>query len=426
LRKILYVTHNHSSIRPGGLETYAEELYQGVRTGAVYEPFLVARSPVSAGRPQHAGTRFALVGEDPNVYFMATSPTEFDSVLWRTRDKRLHTRDWRGFLRTIQPDVIHFHHSAWLGYEMLQETRTTLPHVPIVYTLHEFVPMCHHFGQMVRTGTLELCERSSPRRCHQCFPAIPIQRFFLRERFIRFAFEHVDMFLAPSELLRQRFITWGIQPQKILYEDNGRLPVVPLADPPDAGRRRRIGFIGQLAAYKGVDVLLEAMKILALEGVEVQLLLWGANLEHQADEFQHRVVQLLEETAGSVRFAGRYEQASLPSLLSAVDWVVVPSIWWENAPLVIQEAMMHRRPVICSDIGGMAEKVRHGIDGLHFRVRDPDSLARTISRAISSPGLWDELRSHIVPPYPMETHVTVLSTLYDQLRETRTAELAMA
>ena len=56
--------------------------------------------------------------------------------------------------------------------------------------------------------------------------------------------------------------------------------------------------------------------------------------------------------------------------MAEIDWVVVPSIWWENSPLVIQEAFLHGRPVICSDIGGMAEKVRHGVDGLHFRVGD--------------------------------------------------------
>ena len=57
--------------------------------------------------------------------------------------------------------------------------------------------------------------------------------------------------------------------------------------------------------------------------------------------------------------------------MAEVDWVVVPSIWWENAPLVIQEAFRHRRPVICGDIGGMAEMVRDGVDGLHAPVERP-------------------------------------------------------
>jgi hypothetical protein len=69
-----------------------------------------------------------------------------------------------------------------------------------------------------------------------------------------------------------------------------------------------------------------------------------------------------------------------------VDWVVVPSVWWENSPLVIQEAFQRGRPVICSDIGGMAEKVADGVDGLHFRAGDPEALAATIARAATDPG----------------------------------------
>ena len=72
--------------------------------------------------------------------------------------------------------------------------------------------------------------------------------------------------------------------------------------------------------------------------------------------------------------------------MSSVDWVVVPSIWWENSPLVIQEAFMHGRPVICSDIGGMAEKVNDGVDGLHFRVERPPSLDPAIRPAIELAG----------------------------------------
>ena len=89
--------------------------------------------------------------------------------------------------------------------------------------------------------------------------------------------------------------------------------------------------------------------------------------------------------------------------MGACDWVVVPSIWWENSPLVIQEAFARGRPVICSDVGGMAEKVADGVDGLHFERGNPASLADTIERAITTPGLWDRLRAGITPPPPMGT-----------------------
>jgi glycosyltransferase involved in cell wall biosynthesis len=427
VRKVLYVSHNHPANRPGGLEVYAAELYRAVREAGEFEPIFVAKvGPPQSADTAHDGTRFSLAGTDPNEYYLYTQTDEFDRVLRTARSKRLYTEDWRSFLHVHEPDLVHFHHADYLGYDMLRETRNTLPHAAIVYTLHDFQPICHHDGQMVRTETYGLCFESSPRRCNQCFPRIPVQTFFLRERFIKSAFELVDMFIAPSEFLRRRYVDWGIPPERIVAEDYGRFPVTPAADPPDAGRRNRIGFLGQLIRYKGVDVLLEAMKNLQRDGTQVQLLLSGANLDRQPVDFQGRVHQLLEETSDSVRFTGRYEQAELPALLSAVDWVVVPSIWWENSPLVIQEAMMHRRPVICSDIGGMAEKIRDGFNGLHFRVGDPYSLADAIRRAVSTPTLWDELRSRITDPHPMDEHVMIISDIYNELLARHAANTAAA
>ena len=71
--------------------------------------------------------------------------------------------------------------------------------------------------------------------------------------------------------------------------------------------------------------------------------------------------------------------------------MIVPSIWWENAPLVIQEALQQRRPVICWNVGGMAEMVQDQVNGLHFRIGDPADLARVMSRAADDASLWSKL-----------------------------------
>jgi glycosyltransferase involved in cell wall biosynthesis len=352
---------------------------------------------------------------DGEQFYFYTRDDEFDRVMWTATDKRLYTEDWRSFLEAVEPDLVHFHHSLWLGYDMLRETRAVLPRAPIVYTLHEFLPICHHGGQMVRADTFELCDHASPRRCHRCFPKISMQTFFLRERFIKSAFDAVDMFIAPSEHARSTYVRWGIPPERIRHEDYGRISVSPLPDPPDAGRRKRIGYFGRLTPHKGVDVLLDSMKILERERAGVQLMLWGANLEFSPRPFQERIQQLVAETSESVRFAGRFDQAELPGLISAVDWVVVPSIWWETGPLSIHEAMMHRRPVICSDVGAMAERVKNGVNGLHFRVGDADGLADTIRRATTSPALWDEIHERLASPYPMDEHLEVIAALYEEL-----------
>jgi glycosyltransferase involved in cell wall biosynthesis len=112
--------------------------------------------------------------------------------------------------------------------------------------------------------------------------------------------------------------------------------------------------------------------------------------------------------------------------MAEVDWVVVPSRWWENSPLVIQEAFLHKRPVICSDIGGMAEKVADGVDGLHFRAGDPRSLAQVLETAIGTPGLWDSLRANVPEIYDMDSHVASLRALYREQLERAARPRALA
>jgi glycosyltransferase involved in cell wall biosynthesis len=235
-----------------------------------------------------------------------------------------------------------------------------------------------------------------------------------------------------------RYVEWGIPPDKIRFEDYGRDSAPPMVDRPRTARNR-LGFFGQFSGFKGVDVLIQAMKILrdnardesarqespdSLNGdpsepgrtglgrITARLALHGANLDLQDGEFQNIFRKLLEETKDTVSLAGRYDRRQLPQLMENIDWVVVPSIWWENSPLVIQEAFLHRRPVICGDIGGMAEKVTDGVNGLHFRTGDAASLAQVLLRAVSSPTLWNELRTGIPNVYTLEAQVSELKNLY--------------
>jgi glycosyltransferase involved in cell wall biosynthesis len=89
----------------------------------------------------------------------------------------------------------------------------------------------------------------------------------------------------------------------------------------------------------------------------------------------------LEAAGQSLSFAGRYDPLDAIDLMRSVGWVVVPSIWWENSPVVIQEAKRAGTPLIVSDIGGMAEKVQRDVDGLHFKRAAPMDLARVMGDA---------------------------------------------
>ena len=418
-RRVLYVAHNHPRIRPGGAEAYALELYEAMRDRSeLFEPFfLAAAQPPVNGVPSRRGTVFAPVpgANDPRQHYFLNDPVNFDWFYCTAKNKRVATESFRDFVLAVRPEVIHFQHTLFLGYDLVRVARDVLPEVAIVYTLHEYLPICHHHGQMVRTFDHSPCTHASPRRCHECYPKIAPEQFFLRRQIVQSHFADVDLFLAPSRFLLEKYVQWGIPREKIRFEEYGRRPVSRAAETGDRAKRNRLGFFGQFTPFKGADLLMEAMNLLAPG--EAELRLHGANLEQQPKAFQKRFSALLEQASSSVTMVGRYAHDELPRLMADVDWVIVPSIWWENSPLVIQEAFAHGRPVICSDIGGMAEKVADGMNGLHFRAGDAASLAETIRRACATDGLWDRLRANIPPVYDIAEQVGVLERLYDSLLE---------
>jgi glycosyltransferase involved in cell wall biosynthesis len=415
--KVLLVCHNHPALRPGGAEGYAMALYQALETGGEFEPLLVGRAerePQSPRRDPESG-RFTAPNDDPNQFLFHTDTASWDWLYGRSADREALTRSYQDFLLAQRPDVVHFQHTVFLGYDMVRVTRNTLPDVPIVYMLHDYMPICQRSGQMVRTKNDALCQEESPRRCHECFPQFSPQTFFMRKRFIQSHLSLVDLFVAPSEYVRDRYVDWGIPAEKIMVETYACEPVPRPVEPESNRPRNRFAFFGQFTPFKGADVLLKAM---ALLGPDFTGHLWmhGANLENQPQEFQDEFHRLAGEIEQTVTLAGPYDhERDLAALMARTDWVIVPSIWWETGPLTVLEAFQHGRPVITSDIGGMSEKVADGVSGLHFRTKDPESLADAMRRAAQEPGLWQHLNEGIPPVPDIADHADVIMAAYRRL-----------
>ena len=419
--KVLLISHNHPEVRAGGAEQYAAELYDAMRASSKFEPILVARAgpPVSQTSRYHEGTLFTMLNEDPNQYLVYTDVADYDWLYGRSPRKATLTRFFQEFLTAHQPDVVHFQHTLFLGYDAIRVARNALPDVPIVYTLHEYLPICHNNGQMLRTMDGSLCAEASPRRCHECYPNVTPQTFFMRRKFIESHLSLVDRFIAPSITLLERYLEWGLPEKKIVHEPYGRPPVNWDEGALDERARNRLGFFGQLTPYKGIEILLEAMRLLGPD-FDGHLWIHGANLDLQPHDYRDRVSALLDETRLTVTYVGAYAADEVGERMATVDWIVVPSLWWENSPLVIEEAFLHKRPVICSNVGGMAEKVSDGVDGFHFRRGDAHHLAEVIERATGTPGIWEKLRSQAPAVHDMDTHLGVLEQIYEDALAART------
>jgi glycosyltransferase involved in cell wall biosynthesis len=416
-QRVLIISHGHPELMPGGGEHTAYALFKELAATPGVSAVFLARHAVAG----HPGTPFALHTPDGSEVLLHSN---CDTFRFSQRETGLLCKEFREFLERFRPTVVHLHHYLHLGVEMLREIRNYSRSVPIVLTLHEYLAICNRHGQMVKAGTEELCLRASPAACHGCFPHRTPEDFFLRELYLKSFFSLVDTFVSPSQFLIDRYVAWGLPQEKFVLIENG-LPIAEPAPPRKAqpnGLRNRFAFFGQLNPYKGLQVLLEAMAHLPRrpdDGEGLTLDIHGTNLTTQSGEYKERISTLLRRTRRSVRMYGPYRREDLPTLMAGIDWVVLPSIWWENSPLVIQEAWTHGRPVICSNIGGMAEKVKNGETGLHFRVANSRHLAERLVEAATTPGLWESLRANIRPPLGVREVANSHLEIYDRLTPQR-------
>jgi glycosyltransferase involved in cell wall biosynthesis len=256
---------------------------------------------------------------------------------------------------------------------------------------------------MIKTGSFRLCSRSSPDDCSRCFPDTTPEDFWLRQHYFMSHFDLVDEFVSPSAFLKQRYVDWGLNADKITVVENGQADEEPLPPRPLAAgeTRSRFGFFGQITPYKGLDVVLEALALLKKEDSDkIVLEVHGANLELQPEDYRNKVERLRAPLMerGVVQWVGPYQPHELRSRMAGVDWVVVPSIWWENSPMVIQEAFVCGRPLVVSDIGGMKEKVRDGCDGVHASVGNALQWKAALTSAATSTQNHDALVAGIARP----------------------------
>jgi glycosyltransferase involved in cell wall biosynthesis len=391
--RVLVVAHGHPSLQPGGTEAVARGLFSALKARGA-PAFLLA----GTDRAGDAGTPFRAVGDAPDELLFASDA--FDLFRLGRRDHRSFAEPFAQLLRAVRPDVVHLHHLLRIGAEAPALVRRILPEARIVLTLHDFHAICHADGQMTTPRDLRPCRAASPAACAACFPDRTAAEFLRRELHLKALLSHVDLFVAPSLFLRDRFVAWGLPADRIAVVRNGlpgsdeAAPARPLAE----GERRAVfGIFGNVTPYKGATVALEALRRLSDDGVfDARIEVHGA-AGWRGTEFHDAFERAVEACEGRATVHGPYAPDELAGRMAGVDWVLVPSVWWENAPLVVQEAFRHRRPPIVSGHGGLAEAVLDGVDGLWARPGDAADLARVMRRAVEAPDLHARLAAAAPP-----------------------------
>ena len=415
--KILLISLFHPELMRGGAQQICYELFEGLKQRGDCDVTLLASSDSSYPALFKAGAR--ITGFDGREGEFLYLMQEYDYWYHKTSSV-LHFDALIEFFETINPDIVHFHHFFTYGIDIVTLARRVLPRAKIVFTFHEFMSICAANGQMKRLTDGSLCTHASQIRCHQCFPERSPEQFLTRRLWFQSHLAHVDVFTCPSHFMIEHYVRWGIDRTMIRHVTNGQRPYgVPA--PPSSAPKNRFGFFGQFVDNKGIQIVLRAVAQLRAQGfTDFSVDLNGSNLEYASPSIREEIEGFLAAEAllpmdeQIVFNNGSYHVDELPSRMSRVDWCIVPSIWWEIFGLVISEAWMFGKPIICSNVGGPAERITHEVDGLHFQMGDHRALANTMRRACTEDGLWNRLAASLPTPPSRESMLEGFLELYLQ------------
>jgi len=374
----------HPKVVHGGAQQCAYDLFLNLRKYSQLRVcFIGATSPETKLKAK-ASTYLRKVPGATDEYYFFTG--EYD-YFWHSCTDSRPIKDLTLFIRNLNPRSIFISHYMHIGIDVLALLRFALPEVHLTVGLHEMLFACLADGQMVRKTNGSLCHKAEPALCAMCFPHITADTFIARHRYNVELLNMADSYVVPANHLS------GVL-EREMGLDAGRIHVInhPIdlerypARPPEPRLNKpvRFGFFGQFVNNKGIHVLLQAGELVNRSKLlrPFQIVINGGNKHFASDDYLRRVETMISESRkwehGEVLELGGYTHDELIARMKMVDVVVVPSVWPEVYGLVVTEAFACYKPVIASFVGGLAERVRHGVDGFNVGVCDHADLAAKI------------------------------------------------
>lgn len=234
----------------------------------------------------------------------------------------------------------------------------------------------------------------------------------LKQKYIRYFLRKVDCVVVLTE-------KW----QRILKEIEPLSAPVVLANPIALNNQAtdvvpyRILFLGRLRQKKGVYDLVHSIAMLVDKYPGIQLVLAG---DGEIEQVQSLVNELGLEK--NIALTGWISGADKDRELACADLFILPS-YFEGLPVCILEAMAWNIPVIASDVGGIPDICRDGIDGILIRAGDVNGIAASIDRVFANKALRESLvvsaKKRVLQEFEMTVVLGKLGDIYSQLDSKR-------
>jgi len=448
--RVLFLLHQFLPRHVTGTEQYARSLALALRERGhdvrvfTYEPLIQFAAP---GRLWFTADE---VVEGIPVHRVSVHPLASPNPVLIDIDNPTAVQLFERYLDGESFDLVHVFHPRYLGcggLEALARRR-----LPFVVNLMDFYYICPNYMLLRRDGSL--CE-GPPRQGLGCIGCIdpdlgelvrsggledellavakagtgamvglgsrPLLRAHTlvvrRARLLR-ALGAAAAVLAPSRFLAGLYERNGLEPGRALHVPYGvdprRFATAAAKAATEAGgegdptRPLRLGYVGSITPHKGLHTVLPVLR--ELRG-RFRFAIHGSLKTHV--EYAAEVRRLAGHDR-RIRFCGPFASDRLGSVLARLDVLLVPSLWYENTPFVILEAVWAGVPVIAPDLGGIAEVVRDGENGLLYPPGDRDALRAVFERVIGDPSVLAGLRQG-PKPRSLADNVEQLLGIYGQV-----------
>ncbi|SDH36104.1 MULTISPECIES: glycosyltransferase family 4 protein [unclassified Duganella] len=331
----------------------------------------------SMHHPQNMATPWSeyFVGEIEygHAYTLTQKLAMASKVVYSREAQRQLTRLLDGY----RADVAHLH---CIYHHLSPSILSTLEQagVPMVMTAHDLKIACPAYKMYNQQGVCERCKggKLSNVLTHRCVRgSLAASAIVMVEssvhRWLNSYQGKLSKVVVPSRFFMEKFVEWGWPRERFAYIPNY---VDASRFTPDYRPGDYFLYFGRLVAEKGVATLMRAA---VAAGVPLKLVGTGP--------LDAELRALAAQLGGDISFLGYRAGAALHDLVRGARAVVLPSEWYENAPMTVLESFALGKPVIGAAIGGIPELVTDDATGWTFASGDVAQLAAQLARVASLP-----------------------------------------
>ncbi|MBN2104188.1 glycosyltransferase family 4 protein [bacterium] len=403
----------------GGAERYFFELKEILESkGHTVIPF----SMKHPGNKQSAYANFFVENIDFNPVSLKDKVITGLRSVFRILYSRQSQKRLKRLIQDTHPDIAHLH---MIDHQISPSILPVLNKagIPVVQTVHTYKHVCPTY-RLYHMQRGEICEKcingayynALIEKCHRgsFFATLILVVEMYLHRWLRLYEKYVDLLIPPSHFMGSMLERGGFCASKIHH----LFYTIQIDQfPYGLSTESYFVFYGRLSEEKGLMTLLKAMQRISIGRLKI---IGEGSMRHSLEVFVNHHLQ------DRVVFTGALEGRKLKETVARSQFVVVPSEWYENSPLVIYESFAMGKPVIGAKIGGIPELIEHEVTGLLFTAGDVQALGASIQSLLSDPGKIQKYgkaaRNKAVALFDPEIHYQKIMDLYEnQISKKQTA-----